>query len=96
MCCFPPTSIHAYGRHAIRISNVSAIIWRNAGEKGNWYSVQLKRSYKNGDDEWRETDAMGYDDVLAAAKLLDLAHGWITEAMASDRKARKDAEKEAA
>jgi hypothetical protein len=75
--------------HKIRIGNISAIIWRNTGDKSNWYSVQIKRSYKNGDDQWRETDAMGYDDVLTAGKLLDQAHSWITEQMASDRKARK-------
>ncbi len=63
---------------------------RYTGENGNWYSVQIKRSYKNGDDQWRDTDAMGYDDVLTAAKLLDQAHTWITEQMASDRKARKN------
>jgi hypothetical protein len=76
--------------HKIRIANLQAVIWRNSGEKGPWYSVQVKRSYKNGDDQWRETDAMGYDDVLTAAKLLDQAHTWITEQMAVDRKARKE------
>lgn len=76
--------------HKIRIGTVSAIIWRNSGDKGNWYSVQIKRSFKNGDNQWRDTDAMGYDDVLTAAKLLDQAHTWITEQTASDRKARKE------
>jgi hypothetical protein len=65
--------------HKIRIGNISAIIWRNTGENGSWYSVQIKRGYKNGDDQWRDTDAMGYDDVLTAAKLLDQAHTWICE-----------------
>ena len=26
--------------HKIRIGNLSAIIWRNSGENGPWYSVQ--------------------------------------------------------
>jgi len=60
--------------HKLRISNISAIIWRNSGDKGPWYSVQIKRSYKNGDDVWRDTDALADDDLLPAAKLLDLAH----------------------
>ena len=77
--------------HKIRIGNVSSIIWRNPSEKGAWYSVQISRSYKNGDDEWRNTDALGYDDILTAAKLLDLAHTWITSQMDADRKARKEA-----
>jgi hypothetical protein len=82
--------------HKIRIGNLTATIWRNTGDNGTWYSVQPKRSYKTGDDEWRETDALGVDDLLPMAKLLDQAHTWITDQMAADRKARKNAEKEAA
>ena len=77
--------------HKIRIGNVSAVIWRNTGDNGNWYSCQLQRSYKNGDDEWRQTDSLGQDDLLVAAKLLDHAHTWIAEAMQADRKAKKEA-----
>ncbi|OWK42419.1 hypothetical protein [Fimbriiglobus ruber] len=76
--------------HKIRIGSVSAIIWRNPSEKGAWYSLQITRSYKNGDDEWRNTDALGYDDALTAAKLLDLAHTWITHQLEADRKGRKE------
>jgi hypothetical protein len=74
----------------LRIGNVSAIVWRNPSDKGAWYSCQIQRSYKNGDDEWRQTDAMGLDDLLVAAKLLDQAHSWIAEAMQADRKAKKE------
>ena len=73
----------------IRIGSVSAIIWRNPAEKGPRYSVQIQRSYKNGDDEWRQTESLGQDDLLVAAKLLDLSHSWINEAMQADRKAKK-------
>lgn len=64
--------------HKIRISNITAVIWRNSGDKGSWYSAQISRGYKV-DDGWRETDSLGYDDLLTAAKLLDLAHTWICE-----------------
>jgi hypothetical protein len=74
-----------------RIGTVSVIVWRNAGKELPWYSVQIQRSYKNGDDEWRQTDALGFEDTLVAAKLLDQAHSFIAEAMQSDRKAKKDA-----
>jgi hypothetical protein len=77
--------------HKIRISNITAVIWRNPGDKGSWYSVQISRGYKM-DDGWRETDSLGYDDLLTAAKLLDLAHTWIMNQMAADRKGRKEAE----
>ncbi len=80
--------------HKLRISNLTAVVWRNSGENGNWYSVQVSRSYKV-DDGWRETDSLGYDDLLTAAKLLDLAHTWVMHQMAADRKGRKQAEQAA-
>jgi hypothetical protein len=77
--------------HKIRISNLTVVIWRNfSSEKGTtWYSVNVSRSYKNGDDLWKETDSLGFDDLLTMAKLLDDAHSWIAEQMQADAKARK-------
>ena len=77
--------------HKIRISNLTAVLWRNLGERGNWYSVQLTRGYKT-DDGWRNTDYLGYEDLLAAAKLLDQAHSWIGHQLAADAKGRKQAD----
>ena len=77
--------------HKFRIGNLQATIWRNAGEKGNWYSVQLTRGYKV-DESWRETDSLGYDDLLSAAKLLDQAHTYIGHQLEADRKGRKESQ----
>ena len=87
--------------HKIRISNLSATIWRNTSiEKGTtWYSVQPSRSYKQGDETWKETDSLGFDDLMTMAKLLDQAHTWIARQMQADskaRKAREEANSEAA
>ena len=79
--------------HKIRIGVLQVTIWRNSGEKGSWYSVIPTRSYKQGDDTWRETDSLGSDDLLAMAKLLDQADTWITAQMQADAKARKESEK---
>ena len=80
--------------HKIRSGALQATIWRNAGDKGSWYSVQLSRGYKV-DEGWRETDNLGFDDLLSAAKLLDQAHTWIGHQLDADRKGRKQAEQEA-
>jgi hypothetical protein len=80
--------------HKLRIGTLQATIWRNPGDKGNWYSVKLTRGYKV-EDGWRETDNLGYDDLLAAAKLLDQAHTWIGHQLDADRKGRKQSEQEA-
>jgi hypothetical protein len=86
------TTMTTQPAHKIRIGNLSAIIWRNTGENDPSYSVQPQRSYKNSDDEWRQTESMGVDDLLTMAKLLDMAHTWVVQQMEADRKARKQAE----
>jgi hypothetical protein len=75
--------------HKLRDGALQVTIWRNHGEKGNWYSVIPSRSYKKGDDAWKETDSLGFDDLLAMSKLLSQAHSWIVEAKKSDAKSRK-------
>ena len=82
--------------HKIRFGNIQATIWRNTSEKGTWYSVTPTRSYKQDDETWRETDSLGFDDLLAMAKLFDLAHTWIMHQQQADAKARKESEQAAA
>lgn len=78
--------------HKIRLGALQSTIWRNSSDKGPWYSVQLTRSYKAGDEGWRETDSLGHDDLLPAAKLLDLAHTWVMHQLDADRKGRKQSQ----
>lgn len=76
--------------HKLRISNLSVTIWRNPSDNGPWYSVIPARSYKKGDQTWKETDSLGFDDLLTMGKLLDQAHSWIAMQMQADAKARRD------
>ncbi len=62
--------------HKLRDGAIEVAIWRNEGEKGAWYSVTATRTFKQG-EEWKQTESFGQDDLLALAKLLDLAHTWI-------------------
>jgi hypothetical protein len=78
--------------HKLRIGNLQATIWRNLAERGNWYSVKLTRSFKV-EDGWRETDNLGYEDLLPAAKLADMAHTWIMHQLAADNAGRRQADK---
>ncbi|OWK42127.1 hypothetical protein [Fimbriiglobus ruber] len=77
--------------HKIRIGSLQSTIWRNLAERGNWYSVKLTRGFKT-EEGWRETDNLGSDDLLPAAKLLDLAHTWILHQLAADSKGRKESQ----
>ena len=81
--------------YKIRMGVLQVTIWRNHSEKGNWYSVIPARSYKQGDDAWKETDSLGADDLLTMAKLLDLAHTWIMHQQQADAKARRESQQAA-
>ena len=62
--------------HEIRLGLIKASIWRNQTKSGERHNVTLARLYKNG-DVWKESGHLGRDDLLVAAKALDLAHSWI-------------------
>jgi hypothetical protein len=81
--------------HKIRNGVLQVTIWRNHSEKGNWYSVIPSRSYKQGDDIWKETDSLNGDDLLPMAKLLDLADTWIMHQKQADAKARRESQQAA-
>ena len=82
--------------HKLRDGVLQVTIWRNHGEKGSYYTVNPSRSYKQGDDIWKETDSLGADDLLAMAELLREAYAWIKVQRRADAKARKESEQAAA
>jgi hypothetical protein len=75
--------------HKIRFGLLQVTIWRNTSDKGTWYSAVPSRSYKQGEDTWKETDSLSTDDLLAMAELLRQAFAWISRQMQADSKARK-------
>jgi hypothetical protein len=81
--------------HKIRIGTLQVTIWRNSGEKGNWYSVVPSRGYRQ-EETWKETDSLGFDDLLTMAKLFDMAHTWVLHQQVADAKGRKESTQAAA
>ena len=63
--------------HEIRLGPVRAAIWANETEVGIRHSVTLERLYKDAEGRWKNTDSLDRNDLLVAAKVLDLAHSWI-------------------
>jgi len=63
----------------IRIGKVTASIWNNPSEKGDFYSVTFERSYKGEGDTWKSSQSYGRDDLLELAKAADKAHDRILE-----------------
>lgn len=64
----------------VRLGRIKATVWGNERDdgKGTWFSVQLGRLYRDG-DEWRTSSTFGREDLLTVAKVADLAHTRIFE-----------------
>ena len=69
----------------VRLGRIKATIWANRDKDGGrWHAVQLTRLYQDG-GEWRWTHSFGRNDLLAVAKVADLAHSKVCELDASER-----------
>ena len=68
--------------HAVKIGLVEAAIWQNDADGRPRYNLKVTRRYakeEQGTRTWHSTDSFGRDDLLALAKVVDLAHTWIHE-----------------
>ena len=71
--------------HTVRVGSIKVAIWRNSTQNGPMHNSTLVRSYKNQQGEWAESGSLSRDDLLVAAKALDLAHTFIVETEAAAR-----------
>ena len=76
--------------HTVRYGTIQAAIWRNVVDSGNasraMYNVTFSRSYKDGQNKWKESSSFGADDLLVLAKAANDAHTWINNERAGERK----------
>ena len=70
--------------HEVRLGLIKASIWLNQTRVGDRYNVTLTRLFRNG-DVWKESTHFGRDDLLQAAKVLDMAHTWIHQQERNDK-----------
>ena len=57
----------------------TASIFKNESEGRAFFNVSFDRRYRNADGNWKSTSSYGRDDLLALAKLADLAHTKVLE-----------------
>lgn len=76
--------------HKIRDGVLQVTIWRNFSQRGTYYTAIPTRSYRPGDDVWKQTDSLNADDLLAMAELLREAYAWIKMQRRADAKGRKE------
>lgn len=79
--------------HRIQDGVLKVSIWRNTSTEGKtYYSVSPTRSYKSGDDTWKDSKDLNADDILPMAELLREAYRWIREQKRADAKGRREAD----
>jgi hypothetical protein len=65
--------------HVIKLKNLRVVIWENWTEYGPMFNVTFSRIYRDHEQQWQHTESLGLNDLLLAAKVLDLAHSWICQ-----------------
>jgi hypothetical protein len=83
--------------HKIRVGNLQVVIWRNTNrEKGTtFYTYDVVRSYKDGDETWKESNSLIGDDPLIMIELLRQAWTWVSRQRQADYDAKKARDKAA-
>lgn len=57
---------------------VTATVWKGVSPKGSvYYNVQIGRSYKDKDNNWKNTSSMRENDVPKALVLLQKAYEYV-------------------
>ena len=68
----------------IRDGALKATIWKNAAEKGHFYSVDFSRTYKDG-ETFKDSHSFSGSEPLQIARLANLAYDRIAELRAADK-----------
>ena len=68
----------------VRIGLINASIWERKSETGQFYAVTFERRYRDKKGDWQSTHSYDTADLLALAKLADVAHSKILELQASE------------
>ena len=76
----------------IRRGRLSAAIWQQTTEKGNFYSFTLERSYKNDAGEYQSSSSFALSDALLLAKISNLADTKIRQLLDADYAASQSAD----
>ena len=62
-----------------RFGAVSVNVWKNSGEKGDYYTVDSQRGYKDRNGEWKNTGSLRLNDMPKAVLGINEAYKWILQ-----------------
>lgn len=68
----------------LRDGALKATIWKNPTEKGHFYSVEISRTYKQG-EVFKDSHSFSGSEPLQVARLARLAYGRIAELREIDK-----------
>jgi len=63
----------------LRAGNLKVVIWANQTSSGIRFNTELRRVYRDDNEQWQETTSLGRDDLLAAKHLLAKAYDAILD-----------------
>ena len=76
----------------IRRGRLSAAIWQQTTDKGNFYNFTVERSYKTAEGKYQSSNSFALSDALLLAKLANLADTKIRQLLDADYAASQTAD----
>ncbi|MGD9693603.1 MAG: hypothetical protein AB7G17_07260 [Phycisphaerales bacterium] len=68
------TTTNAKPIDTIRDGSLKATIWKNAGEKGDYYSVRITRTWRDDQGNYHDSDSFSGSELLRVARLASMAY----------------------
>lgn len=63
----------------IRDGSLKATVWKNQGEKGDFYSVQIIRTYRDEQENWHDSDRFSGSELLRVSRLAQKAYDYTAD-----------------
>jgi len=71
----------------VQVGPVEVAIWKNISQQGNvWFSMTMKRKYKDANGDLQSTDSLSRDDVFPAMRALERGYDAVMELQTQARR----------
>lgn len=68
----------------LRDGQLKATIWKNFGEKGSFYTVNLTRTFKDEGGKYQDSDSFSGNELLRIARLATRSYDLVAELRQAD------------
>ncbi len=66
-----------------KAGGLTATVWKGISQKGTYFSVQLAKSYKDKENNWKTTSSLRENEVPKAVVLLQKAYEYVISQQAN-------------